>query len=274
MLTPAILNNALTVVDTLPAPLVQAPLTEAENAIVQASKSAPGNPFIKDLTGNQCLELAKKIISHAAIRLGYNARDSDEYGETVRLLTLDLQKFRGLTRAEIMAALDRGLDGDYNAPGKAVFFSLANFVQWVKAYISDTKAPIMKRHAQIQVRIEKDTLALPPSREEQRKQAIALVNQHVEQFAGNPGAQIWGAAGLYQQLKDLGIYEMPIDQANRLYERALENFQKRNPDKALRAEDVEEIKNDCRQAAYNAFIADLAEKKCHLNESGAITPNE
>ncbi|WP_342088039.1 hypothetical protein [Dyadobacter sp. OTU695] len=125
-------------------------LTRTESGVAAVAIPAENNPRISDMGGAQISRIIAAITLKAAVRLGSKARDAEEQKIINRELNNDLMKFPMMTEREIMAALENGLDGMYlKKPEDPVIFSPSNFVQWIRAYIEQTKKPVMKKVAQL-----------------------------------------------------------------------------------------------------------------------------
>ncbi|WP_138481659.1 hypothetical protein [Dyadobacter bucti] len=129
-------------------------LSQSEISIVSASLTADKNPKICQMTSEQMARMIPSIVLKASTRLGSKPKDEDEQKVINRELNGDLMKFPNLTSSEIFRALENGLDGQYTAQGQPVIFTPSNFVQWIKAYIEETKKPVMKKLAQLSHQVE------------------------------------------------------------------------------------------------------------------------
>ncbi|MBO9613402.1 MAG: hypothetical protein J7619_11935 [Dyadobacter sp.] len=139
-------------------------LTRTENAIVRASSASENNPRLSEMNGQQIPMIITAIMLKAATRLGSRPKDPQEQAILSRELNHDLMKFPGLTEREIMTALENGLDGLYlKRPDDPVIFTPSNFVQWIRAYIEETKKPVMKKLAQHAQQVKPDEWIIPDS---------------------------------------------------------------------------------------------------------------
>lgn len=140
-------------------------LSRSENSVAVVSLPTDSNPRISEMAGQQIAGIISKITIKAAIRLGSKARDREEQQILNMELNSDLMKFPMLTEREIMKALENGLDGLYKTrPDELVLFTPSNFVQWVRAYIEQTKKPVMKKVAQL-IQQERDQEWIVPDSE-------------------------------------------------------------------------------------------------------------
>jgi hypothetical protein len=249
MLSRQLITQTAQALAVLPPAEVLTPLVGKEAHIVEISRSAADNPRIQEMTANGLTALALLILQQVQVRSGLRSKDQTDSGPVTEQIAQDLLKFRGLTKKEILQALTMGLDGDFNPDGR-VFFSSTQFVQWVKAYINQAKAPVMKKHAQL---LHQLPVASPePTIEERVRIMQELIEGHVAQMAATPGFQVWGASGLYTELEALGIYTAPADLKRGLYSRAKEIY----PDYS-----EAQLKDVCKSAAYNEYIAQLVETR-------------
>jgi hypothetical protein len=225
------------------------PLTAKENQIVQNSQSTTHNPRIQEMNANGVMALAAVILDQVQLRSGYRPKEEQDTTQLAGQIAQDVRKFAGLTKNEILQALTMGLDGDFNPDGR-VFFSSTQFVQWVKAYINQAKAPVMKKHAQL---LHQLPVARPePTTDERLRIMQEVIEGHVAQMASTPNFQVWGAGNLYTELEALGLYTMPADLKRGLYSRAKEIY----PDYS-----DTQLKDVCKSAAYNEYIAQLVEQR-------------
>ncbi|MET7253438.1 hypothetical protein [Dyadobacter fermentans] len=126
-------------------------LSRTEKSIAALTVANENNPRISEMDGKQIAGIITAIVMKAAIRLGSRARDAEEQRMINTELNRDLvMKLSGFTEREIMMALENGLDGMYlRKPDDPIIFNPSNFVQWCRAFVEQTKKPVMKKAAQL-----------------------------------------------------------------------------------------------------------------------------
>lgn len=132
-------------------------LSRTENNIAALAVPGESNPRIAEMSGKQIGDIITAIVLKAAVRLSSRARDAEEQkiinAELNRDLVLKLPTF---TEREIMMALENGLDGMYlRKPDDPIIFNPSNFIQWCRAFVEQTKKPVMKKALQL-VQQQKD----------------------------------------------------------------------------------------------------------------------
>jgi hypothetical protein len=241
-------------------PILPIQLTRSERDIVALTLPTEQNPKVctADL-----LTLAEKISNIVNIRLGL--RERSEADEVVFLQTLeaDIHKFPQLTIGEIEKALSMGLDGDFDPQEKDIFFSSSKFVRWIRAYIEQTKKPVMSRHAQFVHQIKEPIVEL--SDEKRIKLACDVANMYARERRKDPTHRVSGGAVLWQNIEALRIFTMV--QKDRVA--LVQNFKKVYPE----ASDAE-IVIHCQKAAYNMLIADLVDMDMMLDDDGKMVKIE
>lgn len=141
---------------------VASQLSRVEKNIAVVSFPTEENPRICQMNGEQIAKIIASIMMKAATRLGSKPKDLKEQQILNMELNGDLMKFPNLTEREIMKALENGLDGVYlKRPDDPVIFNLSNFVQWVRAYIEETKKPVMKKIAQLAHQVKDEEWSAP-----------------------------------------------------------------------------------------------------------------
>ncbi len=244
-------DNALVVHDV---PVIAIQLTRYERDIVSLSLATNVNPKIKDA---DMLTLAEKISNIVNIRLGLRKRSGEDEEIFLQTLEADINKFPQLTVGEIEKALTMGLDGDFDPQDKDIFFSSSKFVRWIRAYIEQTKKPVMSRHAQFVHQIKEPVIELTD--EERIKLACDVVNMYARARRADPEHRVVGGAVLWQNIEALRIHAMPTADKVALKE----EFKKTHP-----IASNAELVILCQNAAYNKFISDLVEFDMMLNEEG------
>jgi hypothetical protein len=161
-------------------------LTESENEIVRATQGKR----ISELTENELKILAGELIFTAKARLGNKQSEKYELIAEITLILNDLRGFKGLTSTELSLALKSGLNGEFLKENQTVFWSSANFVFWVKKWISEKKQPVMKQYTAIEQANER--VKPPPTVQEYKDLIIQVANQYaLEKIKNDSKRQVW-----------------------------------------------------------------------------------
>jgi hypothetical protein len=231
--------------------IVTEKLTVSEREIFALSLPTEDNLKIKD---TDLLTLAETISNTVNIRLGLKPREKPDEIIFLNTIERDCSKFPGLTSGEILKALEMGLDGVFN-PDKDIFFNSSVFVKWIRAYIEDTKKPVISKHSQL-VHQNKGPEHVPTDAE--RKKLIAdVANMYASQRRKNPEHRVTGASPLYIALVENKIYEMPVEERFQVFK----DTTALNPNRTK-----EEIIALCQNTAYNRFIGELVDFEMMLND--------
>ncbi|MCE7039276.1 hypothetical protein [Dyadobacter sp. CY312] len=137
------------------------------------------NPKMSEQSAGQWKELIDNILLKAQVKLSLKPKTKEENTLLMACINEDLgTKFGPLTRLEVYAALDAGLDGRFLKEGEShVFFNPSNLVQWIKAWIVEVKQPVMSRVSSLKVVSEE----IPaPSEREQMINAFRFFIQAVK----------------------------------------------------------------------------------------------
>ena len=222
-------------------------LTKQENQIFELTIPSESNPKIKDHP--DLLALAGLIISTATVRLGTKPKEGDDADAFVQIIESDLYDFPELTKNEILTALKMGLSGEFNS-SESIFFSSSQFVRWIKAFIEKQKRPVGTKVLQLMHQLPDHSPE--PTKEEHRKEAIAILNRYIAQRIENPDRRVDCAAGLYTNLVKFEIIELPIEQRQEIYAEQLRIHKRVKKTQ-------EEIISICQTIAYNRIIRQLAD---------------
>jgi hypothetical protein len=244
-------DNQLMVWDV---PLIPIQLTRSESEIVALAIASELSPKVQDA---DLLTLSEKISNIVGIRLNLRPRSIADEEVFLQTLEADINKFPQLTTGEILRALTMGLDGDFDPADKDIFFTSSKFVRWIRAYVEQTKKPVMSRYAQFVHQLKEPIVVL--SDEEKIKSACDVANMYARARRKDPENRAVGAAVLWQNLEALGIHTMPTEDKTLLKE----HLQKVYP-QASNAE----IVILCQNAAYNKFIQDLVDFDMMLSDEG------
>lgn len=141
-------------------------LSLAERRVAVYSFPNDENPRIGNMNGGSLKGTCAAILARAALRLGTPEKKDQEYVNWLLVISEDLRNlFPALTYKELFLALDNGLNGEYkNKPTDFVHFSPSNLVQWINAYIQQTKVPVISKLITAQEVEEKKVEIEAPSR--------------------------------------------------------------------------------------------------------------
>lgn len=242
-------------------------LSPSEMTVVKASIPSQRYPKIADLNALDVVKLARQLRKSINLRLGLNVSDDDEVEEEIlAAIAVAIKKHRNLTVREIETAVDKALDGDFlSEKDTFVHFNLANFSLWIKAYIQDTKVPVMKKHSQLLHQV-KDEVPPAMTNEEIKKSRIEIANMYLDAMKANAAYIIPGGATLYDGLVELGIINLSIERKKELFR----NAKILNPT----AGNEEVWKVEAKALAYNHFINDMLDNGFRLDEEGEFVADE
>lgn len=237
-------------------------LTPSEMAVVKASVPNECSPRVSELDALQLVKFSSAIRKNINLRLGLKIEKGQEEDEEdiIAGISFAIQKHRNLTTKEIERAVDKALDGDFLSDGQTfVYFNLANFSLWIKAYIN-TKLPVIKKHAQLLHQLPQAPIP-KMSEEEIIKSRCEIANMYLDSRKANPLYKIPGGATLYDGLDELGIIKLSLDRKKELYR----NAKLLNP-----AANDEVWKIEAKELAYNQFINDMLQNGFRLDEVGEL----
>lgn len=233
-------------------------LTEKEHQIAKATRVTPQNPRIGQTTQQQREVVARRIRKESLGRLGHNAKLEQEETEVLRYIVTTILKYPTLTVAEIIHAVDRGLDGEFLREGQVLFFSIANLSLWLKAYIAETKAPVMKKLARLQQ--DDKTEGPGPSYAERKALAIKVINMYLDMRKANPEHRVeWGCSSIFDDLSRLDLYTHSDDEKAE----AINEIRRLRPNI-----DPETLVTEMKKRLYNSFIDSLLMFQNRLGADG------
>ena len=228
--------------------------SKAEAEIVAAQKAKQ----IKTFEEGELISLAANILLVAKVRLGYKCQDSNEEKALISFIASDLNDYQGLTEAEILLAVKRGCNGEYD--GQKVFFSISAFNQWIKRFI-EQKNEVMKEVAK---KVKEEPKPVP-TLEEQKDQMITIFNNYVDilEAERQKGKEYsWpfgGLSFLYDQMKN---FKMVFLSKEEMDEIKTQVFKSRLPD--------EEKLTMCKAEAFKRMVAMAHEFGSKFNQEGKI----
>jgi len=188
-------------------------LSGIEMEIVRATQERR----IMDMDETEVKFLAVDIIFKAKNRLGYNPTQTEqEHDAEILMISEDLKGFKGLTGSEVCLALKAGINGDFSADGR-VFWSSANFVQWVKRWVNEKKLETMKKYTAIEA--SKPTEKPAISEEEHKTLSYEIAKEYARQmrnFALQKGVIQNDIEALRSELEEFDVLDedYPIKKAN------------------------------------------------------------
>lgn len=235
-------------------------LPKNELEIFNASKGE----LIRNLEDDSLLDLASKVMSLAKFKLGMKDVNASEEQAHILMLVDDIREMQGLTQAEILIGLKKGLNGEYlNAGENVIYFSSSNFVRWIKRYMND-KNEVMRKIANAK---QEEPAKPKPCDSVLKAQSIETANMYAQEIWKAQKAKNefkWIAGGLhilYDYLSEFGIYNTPVEDKHRIAEKF----------KHLQGE---EFKVACKTQAYKDFIHDLVNFESEIDSEGKIKPIE
>lgn len=206
-------------------------MDNSEIAIVQATQGKR----IGQMSDNEKTILAAKVVSTGNIRLGYKPKGDSDTTAEIMLFVMDLNKFYGLTEAEVLLALNSGLDGEFLKEGESVFFNSAYFVQWCKRYIESKKLPALKKHENNKAVAERDTPKPLPSITERREVLNAIIEQHKAILENDIEHEFMFDCGVhYDNLGRLGMFQFSDNELIDIVALVCKEYPKLNDEQLLK----------------------------------------
>jgi hypothetical protein len=249
--------------------LADSKLTKSEIIIYDASTKQK----IMYLSESEKARIANTIISMAKVRLSLKDRAKHEDSVESQMIFSDLNKFDFLTEAEILLALENGLDGSYLKEHESnVFWNPSNFVLWIKRYLLE-KNDVMRKVTNAK---PADYIRHTPKDEEIKQQGILCANDYADLYARTKDADrtFKYPAGL-NFLYDLGeqygwlhLDEEVKDQIKMGIAPKFIHLVKNAPDLLDNQEFIWAYKAEF----YKRFIKDLVTFEVRIDQKGKIKP--
>jgi len=249
--------------------LADSKLTKNETVIYQASTKQK----IMYLSEKEKLRIANTILSMVKVRLGLKERAKHEDSVETQMIFSDLNKFDHLTEAEVLLALENGLDGNYLKEHESnVFWNPSNFVLWIKRYLLE-KNDVMRKVTNAK---PADYIRHTPKNEEIKQQGILCANDYADLYAQTKDADrtFKYPAGL-NFLYDLGVQygwlhldEEIIDQIKMALAPKFLHLVKNTADVFENTKFIWAYKAEC----YKRFIKDLVTFEVRIDTNGKIKP--
>jgi hypothetical protein len=156
--------------------LADSKLTKTEIIIYDASTKQK----IMYLSDEEKMRIANTIITMVKVRLSLKDRAKHEDAVESQMIFSDLNRFDFLTEAEILLALENGLDGSYLKEHESnVFWNPSNFVLWIKRYLLE-KNDVMRKVTNAK---PADYIRHTPKDEEIKQQGILCANDYADLYA-------------------------------------------------------------------------------------------
>lgn len=239
-------SNLVALAQAAPAPPALEKLTDREQALVSASQQGRK---LRDLTPEQRLSMAEKLVKGAMFRLGHNSKNAAELSLLHNQIARDFAKFEGLTAAEIEMAVDAAIDGEFAGEEGVVVFSSANFCRWVKRWVDEKKRPTMAKWSQ---HVHQQPAELPPPGDDTLRQMVRFnLTEFAQRRAADPSFRLPAAAALWEDVERLGIATMTPERKAEIFAEVSAAHPEAHP---------EHLRNLCRTAAYNELVGLLAEQ--------------
>jgi hypothetical protein len=239
--------------------LADSKMTKSETIIYDASLKQK----IMYLSDSEKMRISNTIITMVKVRLSLKDRAKHEDSVETQMIFSDLNKFDFLTEAEILLALENGLDGNYLKEHESnVFWNPSNFVLWIKRYLLE-KNDVMRKVTNAKPAEE---IKQVPNDEVLKKMAIDNANFHrqmVFDYDNGKSQFNWkslgGLSSLYSDLKKFGIFKINEDEQKRI----MDKF------KHLKGDDFAMM---CRSEGYKFFIQMLVDFDSYIDNDGKIKP--
>jgi hypothetical protein len=239
--------------------LADSKMTKSETIVYDASLKQK----IMYLSDSEKMRISNTIITMVKVRLSLKDRAKHEDSVETQMIFSDLNKFDFLTEAEVLLALENGLDGNYLKEYESnVFWNPSNFVLWIKRYLLE-KNDVMRKVTNAKPAEE---IKPVPNDEILKKMAIDNANFHrqmlIEYNNGNSlldWKSLGGLSSLYSDLKKFGIFKINQDEQKRI----MDKF------KHLKGHEFTMM---CRSEGYKFFIQMLVDFDSYIDNDGKIKP--
>jgi len=238
--------------------LADSKMTKSEIIIYDASTKQK----IMYLSDEEKMRIANTIITMVKVRLSLKDRAKHEDAVESQMIFSDLNKFDHLTEAEVLLALENGLDGNYLKEHESnVFWNPSNFVLWIKRYLLE-KNDVMRKVTNAKPAEE----VIPvPNDEVLMKDAIGIINNFADQIQKSRQENtkfnwVSGLSGLYKVLVKLKIQNISEEEMLEIWK------------KSANIKNEDERWNWCRKEAYILFTNQLVDFGCRLDQCGKIKP--
>lgn len=239
--------------------LADSKMTKSETIIYDASLKQK----IMYLSDSEKMRISNTIITMVKVRLSLKDRAKHEDSVETQMIFSDLNKFDFLTEAEVLLALENGLDGNYLKEHESnVFWNPSNFVLWIKRYLLE-KNDVMRKVTNAKPAEE---IKPVPNDEILIKQAIDIINNYADQIQKAKEESrkfIWIAGGLsdlYKMLVKLKIENISKEEMLEIWKKSANIYNE------------DERWNWCRKEAYILFTNQLVDFGCRLDQHGKIKP--
>lgn len=228
-------------------------LSPTEAKIIELSKGQ----VLKTLTKKEKSELAFRIWTRIKIKLGLRNENVAEEQAQIFSISDDLESFGTLTSEEVIEAVKRGLQGEYQSDDKQVFFNSPNFCQWLKKYRDKDKREVIGKVHNSYV----ETPPLPvPEDNVLKKQAIDILNDYADLISKNPQYKFTqgGLDHLYDIAQKFNLITTSVEAKKDVWD-SLANIENRE----LR---IVKSKSEC----YKRAIYDMVNFETRLDQEGKI----
>jgi hypothetical protein len=203
----------------------------------------------------------KQVLRYVMVLVGLRGQNLPSEEERFVLLNFIRSNFGNQTPEEIKLAFEWAVAGRLNIDAKCYEnFSCEYFGRIMKAYID------MANEETRSVKKEPDIELPPPSDEEQKKQAIFIINNYADQIKKSKETKkqfSWIAGGLSKLFENLVKFKIQTISKEEMLElwRKSENIK-----------DEEERKTWCRNQSYILLANQLADFDARIDQDGLIKP--
>lgn len=228
-------------------------LSASEAKIIELSKGQ----VLKTLTKKEKSELAFRIWTRVKIKLGLRNENVAEEQAQIFSISDDLESFGTLTPDEVVEAVRRGLQGEYQSDDKQVFFNSPNFCQWLKKYRDKDKREVIGKVHNSYV----ETPPLPvPEDMVLKSQAIKILNDYADLISTNPHYKFThgGFPHLYDIAVRFNLISTSVETKKEVWD-SLSSI-------ADRDERIAKSKAEC----YKRAIYDMVNFETRLDQDGHI----
>ncbi|MEK0423065.1 MAG: hypothetical protein RLZ95_975 [Bacteroidota bacterium] len=211
---------------------------------------------LQELDSKALFLLCKSEYIKCVAKLGYKPKDEQEIMFEVQLLMEETKSYKWLTENQLILIFNRAIKGEFSEG--QVFYSIANFNQWVKKFYQEIQRVEMKAIEASR----KEEINPIPSDDQLKQQCILTINSYVESVlkAKEKGKEyvfpFGGLHHLYDLASRFGIINLTKERKIELMNELSTNL----PQEAK----VEIAKGQ----AYKEFILSLADMDFRLDKNG------
>lgn len=185
--------------------------------------SAMFTPKIQEFDSKALFSICKNEYIKCVAKLGYKPKDESEIIFEVQLLMEEIKSYKWMTEIQLKIIFDKAIKGEFS--DGQVFYSIANFHQWVKKFYQEVQRVEM---VAIEASRKEETKEIP-TKEQLKQQAILTINNYIDQIkkAKEKGKEyifpFGGLHVLYDYANEFGFIKLTNEQKNEYISKASGN---------------------------------------------------